>query len=343
MAFTGSKFSLGAATKASTKRQAESLLDRTGKAPKASDCDLQEITKPQRTAQRLPEDAPVVLCIYKYTDEAADVWSAYEGKEGVQLWQVQMQHDARPGITYGIIDDMNSLLREKHAQDDSIPASLRELQDKGGIKLVLTDRTDPDEVGYVPYRLAFYVAGGQNALSNVLYLLDELFVKKAARTARETPFAVHLHPHSGVDIAHVWDDLEYGAYTMHDPAPELALGVFEAQPVAGKRIVKLHLQPESAEIMSILVMGQIWNYRTRLDSHGVPGAWYGSEENRSYVRILKSIDVSEESQQQKVLDMLGDSVFKDLAIRAVVDSPPEEDSDVAMFIARLEKTNSLHF
>ena len=343
MAEKRSKFSLSATASGSVKRPAETPSDRSGKVPKAYDCIVEEGLKPQRAAQRLPTHAPVVLCIYKYTDEAADIWASYEGKESVQVWQVQMQHEARPSITFGIMDEFNSFLRKKHARDNCLPASLKELQEKAGIRLVLTDRADPDEVGYIQWRVAFYIAGDAGSLKNFLYLLDDFFLQKSEAMAREAPFKVHLHPHCGVNLADTWDGLEYGEYTMHDPALKLPLGIFEAQPVTGKRIVRLHLQPESADTMSILVIGQTWNFRTRLDSHGVVGAWYGDDENRKYVRILKSIDVSEEVQQQNVLNMLGDAVFKNLAVRVVVDSEPKAGSDVAMFIARLRKINSLHF
>ena len=43
------------------------------------------------------------------------------------------------------------------------------------------------------------------------------------------------------------------------------------------------------------------------------------------------------------MDMLGDAVFKNLAMRVVLDSEPEEDSDVAQFVSELRGVLSLHF
>lgn len=349
MAVKGSKFNMSAVAKDSLrgKRAAESSLGRSSKMPKATDCTfVEQGPKPQRVAQRLPSRAPVLLCIYKVTNEAADVWNLYEKKEGVMLWQVQMQHEARPSITFGIVDEFNIFLRKAHAKEDAIPASLVDLQERAGIKLVLTDRSDPDEVGFVQWRIAFYVAGPETALNNFLFLLDDFFVMRCNAMARERPFEVHLHPHVGVNISDSWDDLTYEHYTLHDTAQTLALGIFEAQPVAGKRIVVVHIQPESGELLSILVVGNTWNFRSRMDSHGVAGAYFsgnGSEENRKYVRILKSIDVSETAQQQRVLGMFGDRVFKHLAIRVVVDSALEEGTDVAAIVERLRNMPSLHF
>eukprot|EP00973_Karenia_brevis_P016462 2254807-Karenia_brevis.AAC.3 len=224
-----------------------------------------------------------------------------------------------------------------------VPRSLKELQDKAGIKLVLTDGTDPDNVGYIQWRVAFYVAGGLDALFNFLYLLDDFFIKKSEDMARETPFEVHLHPHTDVNIEGVLQNLTYELYKLHDPEASLTLGIFEAQPVNGKRIIQLHLQPENETHISILVLGNTWKYNSRLDAHGVPGAYYGEGDNRIYIRILKSIDVTEEKQQKKVFDLIGDKVFKDLAMRVVLDSLPQEKSKVECFVRRLKQTTCLHF
>ena len=303
--------------------------------------------KPQRTAQRLPASAPVVVAIYKVTDEAADVWNAYEGKDDIQLWQVQVQHDARPSITFGIVESFNDFLRQAHADNDAIPTTLMDLQG-AGIKLVVTDRNDPDDVGFVPWRTAFYVAGKYEAksLNNFLFLLDDFFVFKERALARERPFEVHVHPHVCVVIADVMEDLQYEHYVFNEPAPALPLGIFDAQPVVGKRIVHLHLQPETAEQMSVLVTGNTWSFRSRLDAHGVAGAYFaedGGEENRKYYRVLKSIDVADTKQQERVLQMVGDRVFKNLALRVVLDSPPAQDTPVSAFVELLREKASLHF
>eukprot|EP00973_Karenia_brevis_P043863 6074540-Karenia_brevis.AAC.1 len=65
-------------------------------------------------------------------------------------------------------------------------------------------------------------------------LLDGWFRFKARQVARDQPFQVILHPHTGVDLALVWDDLEYEHYTLQEPSAKLPLHVFEAQPVVGK-------------------------------------------------------------------------------------------------------------
>lgn len=62
-------------------------------------------------------------------------------------------------------------------QEEDAPDSLQELAEKAFIKLVLADGSDPDQVGFVRWRAAFYIGGEKiEALHNFLFLLDSFFV-----------------------------------------------------------------------------------------------------------------------------------------------------------------------
>ena len=156
-------------------------------------------------------------------------------------------------------------------------------------------------------------------------------------------FEVILHPRKDIDLNPVWDDLSYEGYSLEEPAASLPLALFSAQPVVGKRVVCLHLQPESSDTMSIIIQGQTWVFRTRFDEHGITGGYVGEGEQRKYYRVMKGIVVSNTEEKARVLDMLGDAVFKNLAMRVVLDNEPEEGSDAALFIAELRSVLSLHF
>ena len=97
-------------------------------------------------------------------------------------------------------DSFADFLREAHAKVDGIPATIRELEDEIGVRLVIADKQDPDGVGFAPWRVAFYVAGD---LNNFLALLDDWFVFKARTAAREQPFEVRLLPHILQDVLEI--------------------------------------------------------------------------------------------------------------------------------------------
>ena len=101
--------------------------------------------------QRLPATAPCNVCIYKVTDKAGDCWSTFEGCIKASLYQVQMAHDARPSILFNLRDSFGDFLKEASAEKEGYPSSLEVLLNDGGIKLVLTDKDDPENSGFVQW------------------------------------------------------------------------------------------------------------------------------------------------------------------------------------------------
>ena len=58
----------------------------------------------------------------------------------------------------------------------------------------------------------------------------------------------------------------------------------------------------------------------------------------------KSLDVSDEAQVDRVKQLVGDAVFKNLAMRVTLDKKPEADTPVDAFInSELRKIPCLHF
>ena len=92
--------------------------------------------------QRLPASAPLDVVIYKVTTQASDCWDQFTPADGAHLWQIQLEHPARPSAIFNLRDSFQDFLKEA---GDGIPASLDVLQQKAGIKLVLADRNDPDK------------------------------------------------------------------------------------------------------------------------------------------------------------------------------------------------------
>ena len=104
--------------------------------------------------------------------------SNFEGTSAA-LFQVQIDHHARPSVVFGIWDSFSDFLRDASSKSDDFPAKLEDLA-SSGIRLVITDKADPDGIGYVQWRVAFYVAGEDAALGNFMCLLDQLISWKAA-------------------------------------------------------------------------------------------------------------------------------------------------------------------
>ena len=114
----------------------------------------------------------------------------------------------------------------------------------------------------------------------------------------------------------------------------------------GKRIVVLNIQIENENTISVVITGNTWAFRSRLDTFGVSGGYQSGtddSERRTYFRVMKSLDVSDDAQQDRVRQLVGDAVFKNLAMRVKLDKKPEADTPVDAFISELKKIACLHF
>ena len=224
--------------------------------------------------------------------------------------------------------------------DGVMPANVQQLEAAAGVKLVITDRADPESVGFQQWRVAFYCT---DAL-NFLRLLDGWFQHKEKQIAREQPVQVVIHPHIGIDMSGFGEDFSYENYVINEPTARLPLHVFEAQPVIGKRITVLNLQFGSNDsLIDLLINGHTWPFRARLDAFGIAGGYTEGEggEARRYYRVWKQIDVAGED-ANRFMDML-DTVFKKMALRVTLDATPVVDSPVAAFIDKLREVPSLFF
>ena len=163
-----SKFSLANATPG--KRASEELTDspKKSKIPKVSDL---KKDPPREKTERVTTSGPLKICVYKYSDSAGDLWNQFKDAEDTPLYQIQVEHDARPSVTINIVAQFNEFLKSKN--DESID-TLQKLKAAAGIALVLTNAEDPDETGtFVMYRAAWYIAGQKEALANFFALFDD--------------------------------------------------------------------------------------------------------------------------------------------------------------------------
>ena len=144
------KFSLSKASGATeSKRPAEAAASGPpNKIPKVSEITIEAGPKPSATPRRRPQIAPVQICIYKYTNEAGDCWETFEG-DGIPLWQIQIDHNAQRSICFRWRDSFEDYLRSANATDSSFPTSVVDLEKVAGIRLVIGDHKDPEDVGFV--------------------------------------------------------------------------------------------------------------------------------------------------------------------------------------------------
>ena len=82
-----------------------------GKAlPKAGDMTIED-AQPSRTklAKRVPVSAPLIVCIYKVSDRAPDIF--HNAPEEAGLYQIQFCHEARPSLLFDAMGSWNEFLQ----------------------------------------------------------------------------------------------------------------------------------------------------------------------------------------------------------------------------------------
>ena len=103
----------------------------------------------------------------------------------------------------------------------------------------------------------------------------------------------------------------------------------------------LHLEALDDESLTVLIAGNTWNFRARLDAIGVAGAYHeGPNNEKTYFRVMKSVDAVRD--RAKIFDLL-DGCFKKLAVRVVVDKEPAASSACGALFAELRELPRLHF
>ena len=240
--------------------------------------------------------------------------------------------------------------------------------------MVITDNNDPDGVGtFVRWRVAFYVAGADDAVQNFFFLFDEFLVWKAKQVDKNVQaFVLYMHlslyimptarqvqinQHGEQQITNAFaTDLNYEHYTVVSVTDEdLPLKWYQCQPVVGKKIVSMVVQVEDEKHISVLWGGNTWAFRQALDEFGVNGAYFeddsesttkdgDTKSNRRYFRLLKSVDVSDAEAAAKIKATIED-IFHCLCMKVSIEgSPIVEDSPVSEYIERELKTmRNLHF
>ena len=88
--------------RASSAGEASSQAKKPKSLPPLDDLVAMESATKKPNARRLPTTAPLNICVYKITDRAGDAWSQFEGVPSAKLWQVQMDHGARPSCLFDL-------------------------------------------------------------------------------------------------------------------------------------------------------------------------------------------------------------------------------------------------
>ena len=308
------------------------------KVPRAGDIIVDDVLP---KAQTRNEIAPVIVCIYKYTSHAGDVYVDRYRENRTSLYQIQFDQDCRNNIFFLFKKKFESFLQ---TTDGVLPTTLMELSQQAGIDFKISPGDNSKGGLHVPWRVGAYVVGDIDAVKNALLLCDGYFQKEIKAVTGE-PVYVHIHPHTNLDVAGIKDELDYKYYEFHEPSPKLPLKIFQCAPLKGG-VITLNIQVQTEDKMSLVISGSgTYAYKTQFSQIGIGGGYQkpDSEDKGPYLRTMKDIDVTKAEDKEKVFKLLGNGCLNDLAVRVLVESDVDEDSDVGKFITDLKGMPNLHF
>ena len=109
--------------------------------------------------------------------------------------------------------------------------------------------------------------------------------------------------------------------------------------MVGRKILTVNVEVHEDHKVSLLIAGNTYNFRTRLDEYDVPqGKIAGEGESVEYFRVLSNIDLDNDEQRRRAINMF-QTVFSNLAMRLVVPQECKSRSGASAFISDLRSLN----
>ena len=114
-------------------------------------------------------------------------------------------------------------------------------------------------------------------------------------------------------------------------------------------MITLNFQPSpDGEHVSLVLSGNTWAFRQRLDALSVSGTYHSTSDEgdsaKTYFRVLRDLAAADPDTKQKMADLLGKACFKGLALRSTVSGEePVRGTPAAIFLATLRENPQLHW
>ena len=193
---------------------------------------------------------------------------------------------------------------------------------------------DPAGIGFVPWRIAFYVVGTLQDLQNALTLLDDFVTFRKENTfEHELPFptlSFQIHTEESIAAALNTAALEHEV-TLLKPH---RFDPFDAAPPAGLKVLVFSAEFDAdGWHLSGVFLGQTYPFKDRFEAAGVYGA--REEGTDTYVRVLAKTDVGNETGRTWFFDALLKEILHNIVMQVRLTTSPPEGSPAAQFLGLL--------
>ena len=197
---------------------------------------------------------------------------------------------------------------------------------------------DPMNVGFVAWRVAFYVAGNAAARDKFLQIVADFLTWRLTHLrGRENGFPdnleLNVYPQLHVNVASALDNFEFPSTNLMEPRLVMPMLLFDASPPYGKKVVAARIEFPTAHSISILWSGALYNYRERFEAAGVALSVIESDDQRDYFRVINEQTLP--AQAQFITELFGNRVLHAAACLCTLVNTPAPLSAAACMLNTL--------
>jgi len=231
-----------------------------------------------KATSTLPAEAPVVLAITKYTDNASVFGREFHG---TPLYQVQMTHECSPSVFKSFIASLQQFLQDAHTADENFPENLAELREQG-IVAQITNAEDPFRVGFQQWRIAMYT---DREIMNLLSFIQDFIGYKISQDKKLKNIEIQLSGLPTFEKPESW--------TLNVKVEEVVpFSPFAAWPPYGTKVVLATIEVDETASVCGMLFGNTYAFKDKLEAHGMFGTSMPINGKSEYVRLFGEVDTN---------------------------------------------------
>ena len=302
--------------------------------PKASSIAVGSPNKKQRTKEAAT--APVMLHVCRYTDCGAAFNENFAMGDPVD--QVQIEHNARPSVLFMMMSSLNKFLEDQVAKECEGPKDVKQWEEQWRCRMVLTGKEDPEKVGYVPWRIAFYVSGGPLALKNFLLFFDSFcHWRTTALTDErfEAPATLNILHDATAALDVSPSDFDC-ATTVTAVDKSSRMSPLRAHPPHWcRKIVFINVEVVDDERVALVIGGNTHPYRAAFEDLGIQGGFQDESGSAEYFRVIPEFHANDVLQRTLITQMMGAACLKNSVVGVRTSGSWKEETPAHEFLAFL--------
>ena len=329
---------------------------KTGEASANSFDGLADFAVPKASAAKkakFPPEANVQMVIHHFSNDAS-LFKVVENRR--QLFQVQLTHDAYPGLLYKFKETMQSFLEAKHVVVNSFPATFKHFEQAYDCMYVMTsDESAQLGAELVPYRKAFYIVGGADELLAWLDVMDTFLIWQKNTSADGPIPDVVVVVTNCTQLKLETASRGYECKLIVEDKPVFSIfSPFEAAPPVWTRLfAQVDIHVVNSTSVRVVFKGDTLSFREQFTELKIPGLYVNAQgeqlaanddvdkKTATYIRVIKELDVDDPVKADFLLDVVAESVYRRSWVWVTWTGASDSEGAVNSFRVKLSKLNNI--